>query len=134
MAPQDLVLVDTCIWIQFFNRPQSQEKRAVDELLDEDRVALTGPIVAEVLQGFPRKAHADWVASVLRGVHYLEVTWDHWRAAAHLGSQLASRGHQLPLSDLATAAVALESHRAVYSTDPDFDVIPNLKRFRPGRP
>ena len=55
MAAQDLVLVDTCIWIQFFNRPQSREKHAVDELLDEDRVALIGPILAEVLQGFPKK-------------------------------------------------------------------------------
>ena len=131
MAAQDLVLVDTCIWIQFFNRPQSREKHAVDELLDEDRAALIGPLLAEVLQGFPKKAQADWVASVLRGVHYLELTWDHWRAAAHLGSQLASRGHQLPLSDLATAAVAIDSNQAVYSSDPDFDLIPNLKRFRP---
>ena len=24
------VLVDTCIWVQFFNRPQSAEKKAVD--------------------------------------------------------------------------------------------------------
>lgn len=119
------------MWIQFFNRPQSREKHAVDELLDEDRAALVGPILAEVLQGIPKKAQADWVASVLRGVRYLEVTWDHWRAAAHLGSQLASRGHKLPLSDLASAAVALDSDHSVYSTDPDFDLIPNLKRFRP---
>ena len=131
MAAQEPVLVDTCIWIQFFNRPQSREKHAVDELLDEDRVVLIGPILAEVLQGFPKKAQADWVASVLRGARYLEVTWDHWRAAAQLGSQLASRGHQLPLSDLAIGAGALEFDHAVYSTDPDFDLIPNLKRFRP---
>lgn len=131
MAAQELVLVDTCIWIQFFNRPQSREKLAVDQLLDEDRAALIGPLLTEVLRGFAKKAEADWVASVLRGAHYLELAWDDWRAAADLGRQLASRGHELPLSDLALAALALESDHAVYSTDPDFDLIPNLKRFWP---
>ena len=131
MAAEELVLVDTCIWVQFFNRPQSREKLAVDELLDTDRAALIGPIVAEVLQGFPRQAQADWVASVLRGVQHLDLTWDDWRAAAQLGSQLAAGGHQLPLSDLAVAAVALDRKHAVYSTDPDFDLIRNLKRYWP---
>lgn len=31
----DLVLIDTCIWIPFFNRPQSETKRAIDEQLDD---------------------------------------------------------------------------------------------------
>jgi hypothetical protein len=41
-VPQNLVLVDSCIGVPFFNRPQLAVKRTVDELLDEDRVALTG--------------------------------------------------------------------------------------------
>lgn len=74
MAVRELVLIDTCIWVQFFNRPQSRDKKAVDALLDDDRVALVGPIVTEVLLGFRRDDHADWVASVLRGPHLLQVT------------------------------------------------------------
>jgi hypothetical protein len=61
MADGELVLVDTCIWVPFFNRPQSPEKRVVDQLLDEDRVALVGPILTEVLQGFRRDEQADWL-------------------------------------------------------------------------
>ncbi len=44
-----LVLVDTCIWVPFFNRPQSVEKKVVDTLLDDDRAVLIGPIVTEIL-------------------------------------------------------------------------------------
>ena len=40
MAVADLVLVDTCIWVPFFNRPNSSEKQAVDELLDDDRALM----------------------------------------------------------------------------------------------
>ena len=71
-APTDLVLIDTCIWIPYFNRPNSVEKRSVDILLDEDRAAIAGPILTEVLQGFRRQEQADWVASSLRGLHFLE--------------------------------------------------------------
>src|SRR5262245_47693893 len=131
MASKDLVLVDTCIWVPFFNRPKSREKQAVDELLDDDRAALTGPILAEVLLRFRRDEQADWVGSVLRGLHFLEATWDDWRAAARLGRQLIANGHSLPLSDLVIAAVALGRDLAVYSTDPHFDLIPGLKRYPP---
>jgi predicted nucleic acid-binding protein len=127
----DWVLIDTCIWVPFFNRPYSEEKRAVDALLDEDRGALIGPVLAEVLCGFRRDARADWVASSLRGLHYLEVAWDDWRAAAKPYRQLAKKGHEVPLSDLAQAAVARGHECSVYSTDPHFDLIPNLKRYRP---
>ncbi len=129
MTTQDLVLVDTCIWVPFFNRPQSRLKRALDELLDEDRAALIGPILVEVLQGFRGDEEADWVASSLRGLRYLELTWDDWRAAAKVGRQLAARGNRLPMSDLALAATAIRHDCAVFTTDPHFDLVPNLKRF-----
>lgn len=48
----DWVFVDTCIWSSFFTKPSSPEKRAVDDLLDADRIALVGPIVAEILLAF----------------------------------------------------------------------------------
>ena len=125
----EMVLVDTCIWVPFFNRPHSQEKHAVDQLLDEDRVALVGPILAEILQGFRRDEQADWVASELRGVRYLDIAWDDWRAAARLGRKLVAKGHRLPLTDLTIAAVAMNRETAVYSSDPHFDLIPSLTRF-----
>ncbi len=131
MKLEDLVLVDTCIWVPFFNRPQSRTKQIVDGLLDDDLSAIVGPILAEILLGFHRDAHADWASSMLGGIRYLDVTWEDWRRAAKFGRLLISRGHELPLSDLVIAAVARRYDCSVYSTDPHFDLIPDLKRFRP---
>src|SRR5258707_452802 len=117
MKLDELILIDTCIWVPFFNRPQSRTKQIVDGLLDEDLGAIVGPILAETLLGFRQQAHADWASSVLRGVHFLEVTWEDWRQAAAAGRALVSRGHDLPLSDMAIAAVARRCDCAVYSTD-----------------
>lgn len=124
-----LVLIDTCIWVPFFNRPQSAEKRAVDSLLDDDRAALIGPIVTEILQGIPREAQAAYVASLLRGMRCLETIWDDWPEAARLGRRLASAGHRVPLSDLILATVSLRLDAEIYSIDPHFDLIGEVKRF-----
>jgi predicted nucleic acid-binding protein len=126
-----LVLIDTCVWAPFFSRGASRHKTAVEQLLDEDRAALVGPIFAEILLGFKKDTEADWVASALEGVHLIELTWDDWRAAAQLGRRLAARGHRLPLSDLILAAVARRRKCLVYSIDPHFDVIEGLDRFPP---
>jgi predicted nucleic acid-binding protein len=130
---QEWVFVDTCIWASFFGKLHSPEKVAVDELLDTDRVALLGPIVAEVLLGFRRKDQGDWVASRLQLAHYIEAGWDDWRTAAHLGRDLAAKGHKLPLTDLLVATVARRCHAWVYTTDPHFGLIPDLKRFWPSK-
>jgi len=82
---EDWVFVDTCIWASFFTRPTSRETIAVDVLLAQDRVALVGPVVAEVLRGFRRQEQADWAGSRLRLAHYVTAEWDDWRQAAHLG-------------------------------------------------
>jgi predicted nucleic acid-binding protein len=129
----DWVFVDTCIWSSFFGKPSSPEKLAVDDLLDADRVALVGPIVSEILLGFRRKDQADWIASRLRLAHYVETAWNDWRAAAELGRELDAKGHQLPLTDLMVAAVAKRCNSWVYTTDPHFDCIPDVKRFWPGK-
>ena len=99
-------IVDTCIWASFFGKPSSPEKLAVDKLIDMDRIALVGPILAEVLLGFRRKDQADWVGSRLVLSHYIELTQSDWRSAANLGRNLAAKGQQIPLTDLVVAAVA----------------------------
>ena len=130
MKDSDLVLIDTGIWSAFFTKPGSPEKHSVDILLDEDRVALTGPVLAEVLRGFRRADQANWVTSRLRLAHYLEPTWDDWRQAAALGRELAAKSHDVPLTDLIIAALARRLQSSVFTSDPHFDLIPGLRRYR----
>jgi len=128
---EEWVIVDTCIWASFFAKPDSPEKIAVDGLLDADRVAFIGPILAEVLLGLRRKDQADWVASRMRMAHHLVIELKDWQGAADLGRELAANGHKVPLTDLVAAAVASRRQVWVYTTDAHFDLFPRLKRFRP---
>lgn len=67
------------------------------------------------------------MSSVLRGLHFLQVNWNEWRAAARLGRQLTAMGYSLPLSDLVIAAVAIDRNLAVLTTDPHFRLISGVK-------
>lgn len=123
----DRVLIDTCIWATVFSN--STENRTVDQLIEQGRVVVIGPVLSEVLYGFRRREQADWAASRLKDLGWIEVQWDDWRKAAALGRQLAANGHRLPLTDLVIAAVALRDDLFVYTVDPHFDHFPGLKRF-----
>ncbi|MFO0966265.1 MAG: PIN domain-containing protein [Gemmataceae bacterium] len=129
MVKPSLVLIDTCMWVVFFSRKASVHREAIEELLDEDRAAVIGPILSEVLLGFKKDQEADWVASALEGVHFLSLSRRDWVLAARLGRRLAGEGHPLPLTDLVIAACAERHQCAIYSIDPHFDLFPKAKRF-----
>ena len=126
-----LVIVDTCMWVTFFKRSQSPAKLAITRLMKLNRAALIGPIVHEILSGFRRDAEAEWIASKLSGMVLLSLSFDDWLESAGLSRQLASRGQRIPLTDLVIAAIALRQGHEVYSSDPHFDLFPQLARFSP---
>jgi predicted nucleic acid-binding protein len=126
------VFVDTCVWASFFCKPTSSEKYVVDKLLDADRIAIIGPIITETLMGFRRRDQAAWVASRLRNSHYVQIDWDDWRGAADLGRTLTAAGNKLPLTDILIATFAIRRSASVYTTDPHFLIVPQLKRYLPG--
>ena len=130
---EDWVFVDTCMWAPYFGRRGSAVSDAIKVLLVSDRAAILGPVVAETIMGFRRKDQADWVASRLRSAHYWEADWDDWREAGDLGRSLAVRGHRLPLTDLMLAVVARRRGASVYSSDPHFDLVPDLRRYWPNK-
>ena len=125
------VLIDTCIWATVFSKANSKENRIVEQLIEQDRVAVIGPVLAEVLYGFRRREQADWAASRLRNLGWREVEWDDWRESAALGRRLAASGHRIPLTDLVISAIALRHGLMVYTSDSHFDLVDGLKRFTP---
>ena len=124
------VVVDTCIWIQFFNQPASRAKRAIDVLIDEGRAVVVGPILAEVMQACSSPKEAEEMSSLLAGLDSFPVTQDTWRRAGLMA--LDERGNKklTPLSDLVVAAVAIEHNLEVYTTDPHFRKIPGVKLYK----
>jgi len=121
-----LILVDSSVWIDFFS---SAPGRAGDELRrmirDAEPFALTGVVVAEILQGLTR--------DVSRIEHYLS-QWEMleprgfgtYREAAAIFRQGRAKGVSLTTIDALIAAIALERRATVFTLDKDFSRIARL--------
>jgi hypothetical protein len=127
-----MVIVDTSIWIAFFNRPSSVEKRALDDLLDRDEVVLVGIVITELLQGVRSQTERDTLHDLLVALPYLEMTFESWLSAGDLSCQLLRKGRTLGFPDLLIAALARQHSCSVYSLDQDFGHIPDLTLYVPG--
>lgn len=124
----NLVLIDTCIWVEFFTNATSPVTAQVKQLVKQDRVAIVGPVITEVLIGIRSSQRANWVWSLLINLHVLEIERDDWREAANLGKLPAVVQRRVPLTDLLLAAVAMRTRSEVLTIDPDFDHFPTLLR------
>jgi predicted nucleic acid-binding protein len=121
-----LILVDSSVWIDFFSSspgPAGTELRRM--IADAEPFALTGIIVAEVLQGLTRDAKsietylAQW--EMLEPLEFATYS----RAAA---IYRAARAKNLTLStiDAMIAAIALDHNAGVFTLDQDFSRIARI--------
>ena len=101
-----LILPDTSCWIEFF-RPGGDQAIRSETLrwLKEDRLAVCGPVRAEILRG-ARKTEAARIADLLGALAHLDSEERDWLTVATHARALADSGHTVPLLDLLIAAIA----------------------------
>lgn len=120
------VLVDSSIWIDFFNERQTPQTNRLKELLvNDDPVCVCPTIIQEVLQGLDRGSFFEKVKS-----HLLEqeiLVCDPVLSAvksAELYALLRSKGTTIRKSnDCLIAHYALHFDSQVFHQDRDFDLI-----------
>ena len=125
------VLIDTSIWIEFFNRDSSQPGDLLQQLLLEGRAATTGIILTELLQGAKLEKEFEAILSIVSAVPVLEATLETWVQAGRISFGLRRKGVTIPTTDLVIATIAIQNECQVFSLDPHFNKIPNLKLFGP---
>jgi tRNA(fMet)-specific endonuclease VapC len=128
-----MVIVDTSVWIRFLRQPRSEAAAEVRSLLRRRRAAITGVILAEVLQGARSAEDYQALSETLGGLPYLETTRAAWSRAGAISMALRKEGRPLPLTDVSIAAVAIHEDLELFTFDPDFQRIPNLRLYNPDK-
>lgn len=100
------VLVDTSYWIEYFNRPGEERARKVEALIRDDRAALTGVVLAELLQGAKTVGELSLLRTALGAVRWVETGTEAYARAGSLGFALGRRGVTVPVTDCVVAAAA----------------------------
>lgn len=125
---KDGVVADTSILIEFFKgkEPISSE---VEKLLKENRLVITGIIIAELLQGVKSKKEEYKISVLSEAVEILEVPTDIWFKGGKISSSLRRKGINLPITDVAISALAIEHNLSVFTLDKHFEPVPDVKIY-----
>jgi predicted nucleic acid-binding protein len=115
------VVVDTSYWIEYFNRPGMDRASAVEALIREDRAALAGVILAELLQGARTIEEFSELRSALAAVIWVVTTDESYARAGRLGFELRRRGVTVPTTDCVIAAVAESVGGRILTLDGHFE-------------
>jgi predicted nucleic acid-binding protein len=115
-----LILVDSSVWVDFFSssagRAGAELRRMIE---DSEPFALTGVVVAEVLQGLTRDA--GLIERLLAQCDLLEpMGYETYREAARIYRSGRARGISLTTIDTLIAAIALEHGASVFTLDRNF--------------
>jgi predicted nucleic acid-binding protein len=124
-----LILVDSSVWIDFFSSSPGRAGAELRRMIEEaEPFALTGIVVAEVLQGLTRDARrieqylAQWEMLEPRG-------FETYREAAAIYRAARAKGVTPTTIDTVIAAIALEHNAGVFALDQDFSRIARITRL-----
>jgi predicted nucleic acid-binding protein len=130
VAHADLVLIDTSAWIEFFRGSAHPVAALVDRLIFDDRVALSGVVRAELLQGARSDAQKATLGRQLAATTLLPDPPDLWDRVADLGYTLRRKGFDVRIPDLAIAVVAQAHDVPLLSLDAHFEAIAGVSTLR----
>ena len=117
-----MVLVDTSVFIDFFNAKKNQQVKWLIELLEESiPIVINGLIYQEVLQGIRVEKSYREIKGVLDDFYYIDTPESIYLDAANLFRKLQSKGVTIRKSvDLIIAQTAVHSNIPLLQNDRDF--------------
>ncbi|MQY69565.1 MAG: PIN domain-containing protein [Firmicutes bacterium] len=121
------ILVDTSIWVEYFNRPESEYAQRLAEFLEMEAVCVIGIILAELLQGAKTDAEFELLRKNLKVLPLLKESEKTWEKVGKLSFELQRKGTVIPLTDCLIAVLAQENNCQVFTLDNHFTYVPQLE-------
>jgi hypothetical protein len=125
-----VVLVDTSVWIDFFQRPASTPADKLEDLIrDPNRAVLCGIVLQEILQGIRDSRSYTATRERLTKLPYLDMSREVHLAASSLYRSLRAKGITIPSADASIASLAIFNHIPLYTKDDHFKIIAKHSRL-----
>ena len=128
-----LVLVDTSVWIEYFQRKNALIEKEMDGLLRSEQVATAGLVLAELRRGCRTPSQVRLMREAMEPLFYLEIDRTGWLKAGEIAAEASARGYKLEVGDCLLAALVLREGCSLFTLDRDFSRVPGVK-FHAVRP
>jgi predicted nucleic acid-binding protein len=128
-----MIVVDTSVWINAFRDKRSTEARQLNELLDNDDVAIAIPIRIEILSG-ARRSEQQRLKRTLSALPTFYPNDATWRRIEVWLRTIKDAGDWFGFGDLLIAGIGAENRAAIWSLDGDFARMAKLKLIELYRP
>ena len=120
----DAVLIDSSVWIRIFRKSVSEQlAKEVDQLIDEQRVAIVPIINLEVLSGASTAEDFLNLKNSFQGLVWFQFNNEIWDISAEWAFELRKSGNSVPLADILIAVTAYKNDAMVLHADKHFDFI-----------
>ena len=124
-----MILVDTNVIIDFWDKPTDEVKN----VLEENDIAICGVIKTELLRGSNSEKQFSQMEEALNDFTYLSFSEKDWISLANQFITLKKNGLALPFQDAMIAYLAMKNNCEVWTNDKHFKlmqvVLPELKLF-----
>lgn len=127
------VIVDTSIWSGVLRRPRRRDegfRRDLEELIEEGRVVMLGPVRQELLSGLKTDAQFEKLRAALEPFPDHNLVREDFEEAAACFNRCRRQGIQGSNTDFLICAVALRHDLRIFTTDQDFDHFRKALRFK----
>ncbi len=119
-----MVLVDTSVWIDFLQDPDSRHAAALEALILENNRAVTcGIILQEILQGIKDEKNFTLTKDRLFRLPYIDIDKATYLYASSLYRMLRAKGITIPAVDVTIASLAVRRGIPLYTKDDHFKSI-----------
>lgn len=122
----EIILPDTCAWIDYFNGRDTTVARALAQALVNCEIVTCGVVMYELFQGIRSKKESEALREAFGSLRYIEMDKDLWLSAAQISASLRKKGVTIPSSDIQIAALALQHRLVILTVDQHFRQVPDL--------
>lgn len=120
-----MILVDSSVWINYFNGVINPKTDLLDKLLDEEIIAIGDLIYTEVLQGFKEEKDFKRAKRLFDGLLFFEMLGKDQSVSTIKNFRfLRSKGITVRKTiDMIIATFCIENNTQLLHNDEDFDLI-----------
>lgn len=124
------VLIDTSIWIEYFNRARSPLHDEVARLLRDRAARYTGIIALELIRGVRTEKEKSTLDALFQSIDRITEGGSTHVEAGRMGNRLARKGFTLGTVDLLIGQLAIENDVQLFTRDQHFATLAKHEPLR----